>query len=58
MILLFVHIQHLVFMVIIAVMNKKILLALISAKEHVHFFYHYVEAYITGIFFNVSVNYC
>jgi hypothetical protein len=38
MILLFVHIQHLVFMVIIAVMNVKILLALISAKEHVHFF--------------------
>jgi len=38
MILLFVHMQHLVFMVVIAVMNKQILLALISAKEHVHFF--------------------
>lgn len=54
MILLFVHIQRLVFMVIVAVMNKKILLALISAKEHVQFFYHAVEACITGIFVNVK----
>jgi hypothetical protein len=31
-------------MVVIAVMNKQILLALISAKEHVHFLYHDGEA--------------
>jgi len=50
MILLFVHIQHLVFMVIIAVMNKKILLALISAKEHVHFLPQCGSIYYWNIF--------
>lgn len=56
MILLFVHI-HLVFMVIIAVVNKKILLVLISAEEHVHFFTT-MWKHILLTFFNINVNYC